>query len=69
MPLTGVAGWPVKHSRSPILHAAAFNALGLYGWESQLRPIPPELFDETVAALEESGAIGGLSDASGSFLS
>ena len=58
MPLTGVAGWPVKHSRSPILHAAAFNALGLNGWESQLLPIPPELFDETVAALEESGFAG-----------
>jgi shikimate dehydrogenase len=58
MPLTGVAGWPVAHSRSPALHAAAFADIGLEGWESQLLPIPPDLFTETVLALPQSGFAG-----------
>ncbi|MCX6387270.1 MAG: shikimate dehydrogenase [Solirubrobacterales bacterium] len=58
MPLTGVAGWPVAHSRSPQLHAAAFADLGLEGWESQLLPIPVEVFAETVRALPASGFVG-----------
>ncbi|MEI7888968.1 MAG: shikimate dehydrogenase [Actinomycetes bacterium] len=58
MPLTGVAGWPVAHSRTPALHAAAFNDLGLQGWESQLLPIPPDVFSETAAALPGSGFVG-----------
>jgi shikimate dehydrogenase len=58
MPLIGVTGWPVAHSRSPALHSAAFSALGLSDWRSQLLPIPPDLFDETVKALPESGFVG-----------
>ncbi|CAB4858425.1 MAG: shikimate dehydrogenase [Actinobacteria bacterium] len=58
MPLTGVAGWPVAHSRTPALHAAAFSDLGLEGWESQLLPIPPDVFAETAAALPDSGFVG-----------
>ena len=58
MPLIGVTGWPVAHSRSPALHSAAFVALGLNDWYSQLLPIPPELFDETVKALPDSGFVG-----------
>ena len=58
MPLTGVAGWPIAHSRSPALHEAAFADLGLTDWFSQLLPITPELFDETIAALEQSGFAG-----------
>ena len=27
--LVGVLGWPVEHSRSPAMHNAAFEALGL----------------------------------------
>lgn len=58
MPLTGVAGWPIAHSRSPALHEAAFASLGLEGWTSQLLPIPVELFTETVRALPASGFVG-----------
>ena len=58
MPLTGVAGWPVAHSRSPALHEAAFASLGLADWRSQLLPIPPDLFAETVAALPGEGFVG-----------
>jgi len=56
--LTGVTGWPVAHSRSPALHQAAFDSLGLSDWASQLLPIPPELFDETIRALPANGFVG-----------
>jgi len=58
VPLTGVSGWPVGHSRSPALHRAAFLNLGLEGWDSQLLPITPELFEETVRALPAEGFVG-----------
>ncbi|MBA3300298.1 MAG: shikimate dehydrogenase [Thermoleophilaceae bacterium] len=55
--LAGVAGWPVAHSRSPAMHQAAFDALGL-PWRYGRLPIPPELFEETVRALPGSGYRG-----------
>lgn len=58
MQLTGVAGWPVAHSRSPKLHKAAFESLGFSDWDSQLLPIPPEEFEETVIALPRNGFVG-----------
>jgi shikimate dehydrogenase len=58
MPRLGVLGWPVAHSRSPAMHAAAFAALGLTDWTYQLLPVPPELFDETVRALPAAGFAG-----------
>ena len=55
----GVAGWPVAHSRSPAMHTAALQALGLSdSWSYQLLPIPPEAFAETVEALPEQGFAG-----------
>ena len=58
MQLTGVTGWPVAHSRSPALHQAAFDSLGLSDWASQHLPIPPKLFEETVRALPANGFVG-----------
>jgi shikimate dehydrogenase len=58
MPRLGVLGWPVLHSRSPAMHAAAFAALGLDGWRYQRLPVPPSLFDETVRALGTAGFVG-----------
>jgi shikimate dehydrogenase len=55
--LTGVLGYPVAHSRSPAMHNAAFDALGL-DWRYVALPVPPELFDETVRALPGSGYAG-----------
>jgi shikimate dehydrogenase len=52
--LAGVLGYPVGHSRSPAMHNAAFAALGL-DWHYVKLPVPPELFDRTVAALPGSG--------------
>ncbi|MGH2878773.1 MAG: shikimate dehydrogenase family protein [Solirubrobacteraceae bacterium] len=54
----GVIGWPVAHSRSPAMFAAAFEACGLEDWTYQRLPIAPELFDETVRALGGSGFLG-----------
>jgi shikimate dehydrogenase len=58
LPRLGVLGWPVAHSRSPAIHAAAFAALGMEGWRYQLLPVPPELFAETVRALRGAGFAG-----------
>lgn len=54
----GVLGWPVRHSRSPAMHEAAYAALGLDGWRYQLLPVPPELLAETVRALPGVGFVG-----------
>jgi shikimate dehydrogenase len=54
----GVFGWPVAHSRSPAMHAAALEAAGLEGWTYQRLPVPPELFPETSHALGVAGFRG-----------
>ena len=56
-PTLGVAGFPVAHSRSPAIHAAALAELGL-DWDYVRVPVPPELFAETVRALPGSGFRG-----------
>ena len=55
--LTGVLGDPVGHSRSPAMHNAAFEELGL-DWRYVKLPVPAELFEETVKALPASGYRG-----------
>jgi shikimate dehydrogenase len=54
----GVAGWPVSHSRSPAMFSAAFDALGLDDHRYQHLPIPPELAEQTLAALGPAGFAG-----------
>ena len=58
MPICGVLGWPVRHSRSPAMHEAGYAALGLDDWRYQLLPVPPELFEETVRGLPGAGFTG-----------
>ena len=55
--LAGVLGFPVGHSRSPLMMNAAFAELGL-DWRYLKLPVPPERFDETVRALPGSGYRG-----------
>jgi shikimate dehydrogenase len=55
--LAGVLGFPVAHSRSPVMQNAAFRALGL-DWRYVKLPVPPERFEETVRALPASGYRG-----------
>lgn len=54
----GVLGWPVAHSRSPRMMAAALRAVGLSDWRYQRLPVPPELFTETAVALGGAGFRG-----------
>jgi len=54
----GVLGWPVAHSRSPAMHNAALDALGLRGWHYQLLPVPPRLLAETLRGLPSVGFAG-----------
>jgi shikimate dehydrogenase len=56
-PLAGVLGHPVAHSRSPAIQNAAFEAAGL-DWRYVKLPVPPDLFEETVRALPDSGYRG-----------
>lgn len=58
----GLIGWPVAHSLSPIIHAAALQATGLQG-EYQLYPIDPDspqaVLDDLLMKLRQ-GEIHGL---------
>ena len=56
--IVGLIGWPVEHSRSPAMHNAAFEALGL-DWRYVLLPTPPDqiaLVVNRIRAGELSGA-------------
>jgi shikimate dehydrogenase len=55
--LAAVLGFPVAHSRSPAMHNAAFEELGL-DWRYLKLPVPPERFADTVRALPGSGYRG-----------
>ncbi|MEM9074017.1 MAG: shikimate dehydrogenase [Myxococcota bacterium] len=51
----GVLGWPVEHSRSPAMHQAAFQALGLDA-EYERVPVEPGALPEAIHELRESFA-------------
>lgn len=53
----GLLGWPVGHSRSPAMHNAAFQALGL-NWEYLLLPVPPERLGDAIRGLRALGFAG-----------
>lgn len=50
-----VLGHPIAHSLSPVLHRAAYRALGL-GWEYDARDVAPGELAEFLAALDDSWA-------------
>lgn len=59
MPVAGLIGYPVGHSLSPVMHNAAFQALGMYDarydlWETTLEDLPAR-----VESLREPGVLGG----------
>ena len=55
--LAGIAGWPVAHSRSPMLHNHWLTRHGIDGAYLPL-PIRPELFDSAVRGLRDAGFAG-----------
>lgn len=55
--LAGVIGWPVRHSVSPAIHNAAFDALGL-DWCYLALPVPPGRAGEAIAGMDALGIEG-----------
>jgi len=55
--LVGVMGWPIAHSLSPVMHNAAFDALGM-NWRYVPLPVRPGDVEEAVAGLRALGFRG-----------
>ncbi len=55
--LAGVIGWPVRHSRSPDIHNAAYRALGL-DWIYVALPVPPGHVPDALAGMRALGIEG-----------
>jgi shikimate dehydrogenase len=55
--LVGLIGWPVEHSLSPVMHNAAFDALGL-NWRYLPLPVPPGQVEPAVRGLAALGFRG-----------
>src|SRR6266540_3134638 len=53
-----VMGWPVKHSRAPIIHGYWIDKHGLDA-ELRLEEVRPEDFGDSLAHLGERGYVGG----------
>ena len=54
----GVIGFPVEHSLSPIMHNAAFEALGMGDWNFDAMAIPPDILRYGIRELKDHGYIG-----------
>lgn len=54
----GVLGWPVAHSRSPVMHTAALAEMGLAHWTYQALPVPPDAIGEVIGGLPAAGFAG-----------
>jgi shikimate dehydrogenase len=52
-----VVGWPVEHSRSPLIHGYWIKQLGVDA-EYRREAVPPEQFQAFVEALAERGYVG-----------
>ena len=48
--LVGLLGWPVAHSLSPVMHNAAFTALGL-NWCYVPLPVHPDHLESALGGL------------------
>jgi shikimate dehydrogenase len=55
--LTGVIGYPVAHSLSPVMHNAAFASLGM-DWKYVPLRVSPERLREAVLSLVAKGFLG-----------
>jgi len=55
--LAGVIGWPVRHSRSPAIHNAAYRALGL-DWLYVALPVPPGAVHDALSGMRSLGIEG-----------
>lgn len=57
IPMAGVIGWPVEHSKSPIIHRHWLADLGLKGDYVHL-PVSPDSFEERIGELPAKGFVG-----------
>ena len=55
--LVGLIGWPVEHSRSPLMHNAAFVACSL-DWQYVLLPTPPDQLQTALDRLRSGELVG-----------
>lgn len=55
--IVGVLGWPIEHSLSPVIHNAAFEALGL-DWAYVPLPVAPGAVPTALAGLTALGLAG-----------
>jgi shikimate dehydrogenase len=53
----GVAGWPVAHSRSPLIHGFWLERLGIKGDYGRF-PVPPGAFAQFAAEIGRNGLVG-----------
>ncbi len=56
-PVACVIGWPVTHSRSPVIHRFWLNQLGLEG-DYVIKPVEPERAVDFFASFATSGFVG-----------
>ena len=54
----GVIGYPVEHSLSPVMHNAAFEALGMGDWQYDAMSIPPDILRYGIREPKNHGYIG-----------
>lgn len=54
----GVIGFPVEHSLSPVMHNAAFAALGMIDWRYDAMSIPPDILRLGLREPMQHGYIG-----------
>ncbi|PCJ68805.1 MAG: shikimate dehydrogenase [Rhodobiaceae bacterium] len=53
-----VLGWPVEHSRSPLIHNHWIKTLGLKQAVYEKHGVPPEVLEATLASFKAEGVIG-----------
>ncbi|KXK15859.1 MAG: shikimate 5-dehydrogenase [Chloroflexi bacterium OLB15] len=54
----GAIGWPIEHSLSPVMHNAAFQALGMHDWFYDKIAIPPDIVKLSLRELRDHDYIG-----------
>ena len=58
VPTACVIGWPVKHSRSPVIHRFWLRQYGIDG-DYVIQPVEPERIEAFLAGFAEAGFVGG----------
>ena len=57
-PVACIIGWPVKHSRSPVIHRFWLKELGLPG-DYVIQPVEPDRVEAFLHSFSTSGYVGG----------